>query len=205
MNFKITLPLLALASTLSACASVGPFNGQSSDAMQMVVAWKNPDYGAMTDAEYAAVNRQATFCKEVADKQMSSAEESELALGLAYGVAGAVGVAGGAQAGGIGSISAMGPYGAIAGAANGVASGALVHSNAKAGVVGTCTAINMSDAKSRIPGVHATSSYVRTTNKSGKAPSWTVKATPGQSFDSSNLPIEEPETPAEQMLQQQPR
>ncbi len=200
-TFKILSLALVAGASLAGCTSMGPFNGHSSDAMQMVVAWKNPDYGPMTTEDWATVERQANFCKkEVADKQLTSAEESEAVGAVAMGLSGGLGLAGGADAGNVGTWAQMGPYGAVAGAANGVVTGALVHSSTNASVVGYCANSNLSDRKTRRPGVHAMGAYVRTTNHTGKVPSWVVPAnsvsTPApaymddeEDYDSANPPL----------------
>jgi hypothetical protein len=180
LNKFIAGALVASSLAMGGCA--GPFNGLSREAMPMVVTWRNPDYGPMTEAQYREVVRHANFCREVAHQQLSGPVEASATSGVAYGAAGALGVGGGSKAAGVGSFGTMGTYGGIAGAGNGVVAGLQSKSAANVTVVGYCVNANISDPKTKSkigPGVHAVGAYVRSRNTS-KVPSW-VK--PGQPFE----------------------
>jgi hypothetical protein len=176
MRKILILALISTSTLLASCA--GQYAGLSSEPMASVFLHKNPDYGPMTDAEYQVAVRHANSCKADVDKQLSSVVET-MAVGAVAGAVGGGSVGVGAKASGLAAATgAYAIYGAIPGAVGGAINGAATHALGRAADIGACTGADLQDGRTRMPGVHAFPSYVRTKNSSKKIPSWVTIETP---------------------------
>lgn len=173
--------ILASMLALGACASApGAYNGLSKDPMHTIVVAKNPLYGDLTDTDYNLTVRMANACKGFADQQMASVFET-------MGVSAVANAAGGAGLGpaakhGFGHLAKAGEYssyGSWAGFFSGLPYGAQLQSSAKTSLIGSCTNAFLQDPKARQitgGGMHAFSSFVRSSNTSAKPPTWVKPA-----------------------------
>jgi hypothetical protein len=172
-----TLAIAALLSfPLGACGA-GAYNGLGSDPMGMLVIHMNPYVADHVSAEqYGVTTRLAQVCHRDANQQMAGVGETVVVGGVVNGLSGAVsgnavtGVIPGADAG------VYAPYMGIANGIAGATNGLALHSQAKVSVVGSCVNGDLQDdiLRSRMEGVHAYPSMVRTRNTSDpeRRPSW---------------------------------
>lgn len=133
--------MIACTGLLSGCASIGSFNGFSSNPMSKLVVVKYPfgnNVPYITKYEWRVISGMAKTCQMQIDPQMSSPAESAVATAGSYGIAGAIGV-------GAGSTFLPGTvlkqylgYGGAAGAVTGGAYGLTMWSFADVSAVASC-------------------------------------------------------------------
>lgn len=165
--------LLVLISGLTACASMpGPFNGNGSDVMCMIIIYRT-DHKPLTKEQYTAVTKIAKEMGVQINWQLTGPFEAAASSGGAYALAG---LGGGASQGmfypGAMTGAAAG-YSAVTYGLGGVVNGLVTASYAKTYAVAQATEMAMRDAETDMDDgakilhrVHVVGAFVRSRNTS---------------------------------------